>query len=61
MFGFKIFDENHLKKNEKMDEVITTWLNENNFEIIQINQSTYPDGYHLISFYYSTCSPHSNT
>ena len=55
MKAFKVFDETKLKKVEKIDEVITTWLNENNFEIIQINQSTYPDGYLLISFYYSTC------
>ena len=62
MEAFKLFDESKLKRNEKIDEVITTWLNENNgFKIIQITQSNDSDGYLLISFYYSTCPPYSNT
>ena len=54
---FKLFDEKKLKKNEKLDEVITTWLNENKFESIQINQSTDPDGHLLISLYCSIVRP----
>ena len=56
---FKLFDEKKLKKNEKLDEVITTWLNEihNDIKIIQINQSTDPDGHLLISLYCSIVRP----
>lgn len=53
---FKLFDESKLKKNEKIDEVITNWLNEKipqTIKIIHINQSTDLDGYLLISIYYS--------
>ena len=53
---FKLFDESKLKRNEKIDEVITTWLNEKipqTIKIIHINQSTDLDGYLLISIYCS--------
>ena len=62
MKAFKLFDENQLKRNEKIDEVMTTWLNENNeFKILTINQSIDKDGKLVILIYYSTCQPHSNT
>jgi hypothetical protein len=62
MIAFKLFDESKLKRNENIDEVITTWLNEKDkFKIIQINQSNDSDGYLLISFFYSTSQPHHNT
>lgn len=54
MFGFKLFDESKLKRNEKIEDVISNWLNEKQYNIIKINQSTDSVGNLLISFFYST-------
>jgi hypothetical protein len=52
MLGFKLFDENKLIRNETLEEIISNWLNEKPYRVIQVNQSIDMHGNLLISFFY---------
>ena len=52
MLGFKLFEESLLKKEGKIEEIISNWLNEQPIKIIKMNQSNDTNGYLLISILY---------